>query len=1152
MQSNFVHLHVHSEYSLLDGMCRIDKLLEKARKLKMPAVAITDHGNMHAAIEFYQKAKNAGIKPVIGIEAYIAPGPRTEKKASSIKDASFHLVLLAKNNAGYKNLLKLSSIGYLEGFYYKPRIDKEVLKQYSEGLIGLSACLKSELSYFVCSGQTDKAEKSLKEYLDIFGKDNFFLELQDHGIEEQKKYNSWQVNTAKKYGLEMVATNDCHYIDPDEAFMHEVLLCIQTATTLDDPKRMKFQTQEFWFKDENSMRNIFPDFPAAIENTARIAERCNVELDFSNHYLPSYQPPGDISQEGYLKKLCEDGLNKRYTKITNDIKNRLNHELEIINKMEYPSYFLIVWDFIRYAKEHGIPVGPGRGSAAGSLVSYLLGITNLDPIGHGLVFERFLNPSRVTLPDIDIDFCDKRRDEVIDYVRGKYGKENVAQIITFGTLGAKAVIRDTARGLGFSYGEADVIAKLVPDELEITLKRAVELEPKLGAMMKENPRVAKLIEVASGLEGLVRNASTHAAGIVISEKPLTEYVPLCTGNKGEVITQYPMGPLEKIGMLKMDFLGLKTLSVIHDTVNLVEKDSGQKIDMENIPINDKKTFDLLNKANTIGVFQLESSGMRDLSKRIGITEFKDISALVALFRPGPMNMLDDYVARKHGKIPIKYDHSLLEPVLKDTYGVMLYQEQVMKCANIVAGFNMAEADTLRQIMGKKIVEKMEQQREKFINGAIKNGLSYASAEKIFETMAAFAGYGFNASHSAAYALIAYETAYLKVHYPLQYMSALLTSEMNNMDKMSQYLEECKRMNIEILPPDINQSEADFTPITEKEKKGKTQGSIRFGLAAIKNVGSSAVRSIIETREKSGAFKGLADFLERVDTRSANKKVLESLIKCGAMDAFGYKKQQLVAGLEGVLQRSNQLQRIKSSGQTSFFDVLEDNSKKDSIELPDIEEWPKAQLLNFEKELLGFYLTGHPLNEYENLIRYFNTLNSKKLIQLDIDTAVSICGIITNIKKTVTKKESRRMAILSVEDLTGTIEAVVYPDPYEQYNRFIEEGKAVMVKGMAKAKEDKPRIIVKEINSLEEAIKKSTDSLEINVFETNINDDILDNLKRILKEYPGNSHIRLNISLKSGEKVAMEINSDLKITPLPEMMSKIESIFGTGCVLVKTK
>lgn len=1143
----FVHLHVHTEYSLLDGMCRIDKLLEKAKRFGMPALAVTDHGNMHSVIEFYQKAKEAGIKPIIGMEAYIAPGLRHEKKAHGIKDASFHLILLAKNHTGYKNLMKLSTIGHLEGFYYKPRIDKEVLKQYSDGIIALSACLKSELAHFVCGDQFSEAEESLKDYIGIFGKENFFLEIQNNGIEEQKKYNSWLINSAKKFGLKLAATNDCHYIEPSEAFMHDVLLCIQTATTLSDPKRMKFQTPEFSFKDEISMRKLFQDVPEAVENTVLVAEMCNLELDFSKHYLPMYNPPSGYSREAFLKELCSEGLSRRYNTVTEEIKNRLEHELDIINKMNYASYFLIVWDFIKFARENNISVGPGRGSAAGSLVSYLLAITNIDPLAYGLVFERFLNPSRITLPDIDIDFCDRKRDEVIAYVRKKYGNENVAQIITFGTLGAKAVIRDTARGLGFSYSEADRIAKMVPDELNITLKRAMELEPRFSSMAKEDPRVAKLLEVSFSLEGLVRNASTHAAGLVISEKPLTEHVPLCTGTKSEVITQYTMGPLEKIGMLKMDFLGLKTLSVIQDSIELAEKSTNEKIYIDKVPINDTAVFNLLNKGNTIGIFQLESPGMRDLAKRIGVNEFKDIIALVALFRPGPMHMLDDYVARKHGRVPIKYDHKLLEPILKDTYGVMLYQEQVMKCANVVAGFSMAEADTLRQIMGKKIFEKMEEQRGRFIKGAMKNGLSHAISERIFETMASFAGYGFNASHSAAYALIAYQTAYLKAHYPVQYMAALLTSEINNTDKVTRYIEECKVMGIQILPPDINQSEADFTPI--QLDKGH---AIRFGLSAIKNVGIAAVGSIIRARNLGGKFKSMPDFLLQIDTRGVNKKVIESLIKCGAMDSFGYNRKTLFTGLDGLIQSTSQIQKMRSSGQTSFFDVLEEQSSEVSVKLPHLEEWPQLQLLSFEKELLGFYVTGHPLNEYESLIRQYNSVNSRQLVQLSINTNVRLGGIIINIKRMVTKKDSKRMAIFTLEDLDGPIEAVIYPNSYELYNQYIEENKAVIIKGIAQAKEDKPRIIVSEITPLEGAAKSFTDSVQINIFESQINDDILDRLKGIFKEYPGNSTIKLNINLPNGEKVIMEINSDLKITATQECLLHIEELCGKGSTFIKAK
>ena len=1170
MHSRFVHLHVHTEYSLLDGMCQIDKLLKKAHKLHMPALAITDHGNMYGAIEFYQKAQKAGIKPIIGMEAYVAPGSRTEKKARGVKDAAYHLTLLAKDYQGYQNLIKLSTIGFLEGFYYKPRVDKESLRCYSKGLIALSGCLKGELPSLVCREQYEQAEKSLKEYIDIFGKQDFFLEVQDHGIPEQKKFIQWAREAAGRHQIELVASNDCHYINREDAFIHEVLLCIQTATTLNDPKRMKMQTEEFWLKDEKSMRKLFAELPRAVDNTIEIAERCNLELDFSKHYLPKYHQPRGYSMEDYLKELCDQGVKRRYPGVTDEITNRLRHELKIINKMHYASYFLIVWDFIRFAREKDIPVGPGRGSAAGSLVSYLLGITNIDPLRYGLLFERFLNPSRVTLPDIDIDFCDRRRDEVIDYVRNKYGRQNVAQIITFGRLGAKAVIRDAARSLGFSYSEADRIAKLIPDELNITLERAVKVEPQIRTLMKEDTRVARLFEISFGLEGLVRNASTHAAGIVISEKPLTEYLPLCTGNKNETITQYYKGPLENIGMLKMDFLGLKTLSVIQDTIDLEVKAGGKKIDIEKIPMDDKDVFDLINKANTVGVFQLESRGMRDLSKRIGINEFKDIIDLVALFRPGPMHMLDDYVARKHGRVPIRYQHAMLEPVLNDTYGVMLYQEQVMRCANVIAGFSMAEADNLRRIMGKKIEEAMEEQRERFITGAAKNGVSRQKAEEIFETIASFARYGFNASHSAAYAMIAYQTAYLKAHFPVNYMAALLTSEINNTDKLARYIEECHLMHIEIMPPDINQSEADFTPLAAKPDREKvkqrpkmkrnkahrsaefyTAGAIRFGLAAVKNVGRSAVGAMVDARSAGGRFKSFKDFLERVDSRAVNKKVIESLIKCGAMDGFGHTRRQLVEGLDMLMQNSNQIRKMRMSGQMSFFDKLADSVGEEKINLPEVGEYHQSEILSFEKALLGFYVTGHPLTEYEELIRHYNSADSSQLVQLGMNTPVRMGGIITAIKYMVTKRDSRRMAIMTLEDLAGSVEGVVYPDVFESCQSLVEDNKAVMIKGLAQSGEDKPRIIVNEIIPLNEAPQRYASVFQINVFETHTDDGILKELKNILKQYPGKCPIKLVMNLSSGEKILMEVNSDLKVIPTPECISRIEDLLGEQSTYVRT-
>ena len=1124
-------------------MCKIDALIKKAQKLNMPAVAITDHGNMYGAIEFYTKAKKAGIKPIIGIEVYVAPGSRLERKASGMREAFSHLTLLAENMQGYKNLIKLSSSGFLEGFYYKPRVDKELLRECSEGIIALSGCLKGELSTLVLKGKKKKAEDVLKEYIDIFGEKNFFLEIQNQGIEGQKEINNWLKEKAHQYGLDLIATNDCHYIESNHSYAHEILLCIQTVTNLYDPKRMKFSVDEFWFKDEKAMLDLFPESPEAISNTLKIAERCNVDFDFKVKHLPKYYPDNKQDEKVFLRQLCKDGLKKRYDKVTDEIKERLKREIEIIEKMGYSSYFLIVWDFINYAKRNGVFVGPGRGSAAGSLVSYLLEITDIDPLKYGLLFERFLNLSRVTLPDIDIDFCDRKRDKVIEYVREKYGNSNVAQIITFGTMGAKGVIRDVGRGLGLSYGEVDKVAKLVPDELNISLERALEIEPQLSKLQETDPKIAKLLETALVLEGLVRNASTHAAGIVISEKPLVEHLPLCTGNKGEVITQYPMGPLEQIGMLKMDFLGLKTLSVIQDTLADIETVKGEKIDINKIPLDDDATFELLNKGNTIGVFQVESSGMQDLAKRMGIVNFNELIALIALFRPGPMHMLDDYIERKKGRIRIKYDHPMLEPILKDTYGVMLYQEQVMQCANLIAGFDMTEADILRKIMGKKIVDKMEEQRGRFIAGAKKKGVSSSQSEKIFENMARFAGYGFNKSHSAAYAMISYQTAYLKANYPVMYMAALLTSEMNNTDKLTKYIGEAKKMGIKVLPPEINQSQSQFTVVGD---------DIRFGLAAIKNVGAAAVNSIVRVRENNGVFESFLDFLERNDSRSVNKKVLESLIKSGAMNSFGCYRRQLSTGLDEAMKFANEKRQQNISKQTSFFDILEESSEEVTFQLPEVEEWSDSELLRYEKELLGFYVTGHPLEEYESILRLYNSASSKQLINLSLITKVRLGGIITSVRKTMTKRDSKKMAIVNLEDLDGSVEVVVFPDTYEKYSQFIEENKPVYVVGQAQAQEQKPKITASEIVPIEEAPMRYANSVQVNIASPIMDDKLLNRLKRIFEQHPGDCNLDMCMGLESGQKILMALNTELKINPDQSCIYSVEELLGKGSMLVKKK
>jgi len=1139
--SNFVHLHVHSDYSVLDGMCQIDRLLARAKEYGMPAIALTDHGNLHGAIEFYIKALKHGIKPILGMEAYVAPGNRKEKKAEGIKDASFHLTLLVKDWEGYKNLIRLSTIGYLEGFYYKPRIDKEVLREYSKGLICLSGCLKGELAHYILQERLNLAEKSLQEYLEVFGLKDFYIELHNHNIPDQMRVNKELINLARKYKLKVVAANDCHYVDASDADAHEILLCIQTATNLQDPKRLKFQTKEFYLKNVTEMEFLFKDIPEALENTLEVADKCNIEFDFSKTYLPTYHPPEGLSPETYLRRLCEEGLKKRFNKITPEITSRFEHEFNIITNMGYPSYFLIVWDIIRFARERGILVGPGRGSAAGSLVSYLLGITNINPLKYNLVFERFLNPSRITLPDIDIDFCDRRRDEVIEYVKDKFGKENVAQIITFGTMGAKGVVRDVGRSIGMSYNEADKIAKLIPNEPGIELKKSLELEPRLTELMSTDPGVKRLIETAFLLEGLVRNVSTHAAGVVITERPLVEYIPLCTGSKGEIITQYSMGPLEKLGILKMDFLGLKTLSVIQDTVEIISQKYGTEIDINNIPLDDEKTFQLLNRAETIGIFQLESSGMRDLSRRIGLQRFDDIIALVALFRPGPMHMLEDYVERKHGRIPIEYQHPSLEPILRDTYGVMLYQEQVMQCANIIAGFTMAEADTLRRIMGKKIVEAMQEQRAKFIEDAVKKGVDIKIAGRIFEDMATFAGYGFNKSHSAAYAMLAYQTAFLKANYPLAFMCALLTSEINNTDKLSKYIEECRRLGIKVLPPDINQCDAFFTAVGD---------NVRFGLSAIKNVGVNAVSAIVQERLRNGPFKDFIDFLVRVDSRLVNRRVVESLIKAGAFDSMDYTRKALFESLERAMKYASKLQKQMASQQTSLFHFAEEIGDK-KFAIKDTEEWSQSEVLKYEKELLNMYISGHPLREYEPFIKTFSTITATGLRNLTVNTKVKLLGIITGVKRTVTKRDSRRMAVLTVEDLTDTLEVVVYPDVYDKCAHILENNKIVAITGIAQPEENRAKVVADGIVSVESVLYNETNEVEIEIYESQLTEKTINYLKELHRRFPGNSSILIKLILTDGESITMRVNSEYRVNPSAKLLQELAVRFGEECVSMRS-
>lgn len=1144
--SRFVHLHVHSEYSLLDGACPIGDLVARAGELKMPALALTDHGFMGGAIEFYQKAMAEGVKPIVGQEMYVAPGSRTDRKTTGIKDASFHLLLLVKDLDGYRNLLALSSIAHVEGFYYKPRIDREILASHSRGLVAASGCLKGEIAHLILKGDAAGAERVAGEYKELFESGDFYLELHDHGLPEQKTVNRALADISRRLDIPLLASNDVHYMRRDDALAHDVLLCIQTGKMLVDEQRMKFSSGEFYFKSAEEMAAALGEFPDALARTIEVAEKCNLELNFRDergvqiYHIPEYEPPEGKSRMDYLRDLCMEGLARRYPEQTPEVKQRLERELRVIERMNFASYFLIVWDFISWAKNQDIPVGPGRGSAAGSIAAYTLGITDVDPLRYNLMFERFLNPNRVTMPDMDIDFCYDRRGEVVEYVSKRYGSGNVAQIITFGRMKAKAVIRDVGRVLGMPYGDVDKIAKLVPNDPKITLSEAIEVEPELKRLKQADPQIARLIGLAFSLEGLARNASTHAAGVVISDRPLTDYLPLCRGTNDEPITQYAMKSVEDIGLLKMDFLGLRTLTVLHNALKIVGRTKGMAIDWGKVPLDDRPTYDLLNRADTVGVFQLESAGMRELSKKIGLDRFEDVIALLALFRPGPMRMLDDYVARKHGQTPIEYNHPALEPILRDTYGVMLYQEQVIQIAHEIAGFTLPQADNLRRIMGKKIVEQMEKQQEAFVRGAVKKGIKKSVAEEIFDLVARFAEYGFNKSHSAAYALIAYRTAYLKANYPVEYMAALLSSEIDDTDKIAEYIAECKRMGIRILPPDVNESYSKFTVVGD---------SIRFGLAAIKNVGSGAVESIISAREAHGRFGSIYEFARLVDLRLVNKKVFESLIRGGAFDGLGYKRAQLMAVVEQALERGADAQRDQKRGQASFFDILDDSGGTAGRveDVPDVPEWPENQLLAMEKALLGFYVSGHPLERFAGEIKQFATADAKTLPGLKGGATVRMGGIITKLRLTYTKRNNEKMAIAVLEDLAGTVELLVYPRTYEKVGALIVEEAALLVTGRVDLKEESPKLIVSDVVPIEEARQRYTSEMHVSVYLSDVEHGRLEDLKMLLLSSAGACPVFLDFTSGTGERVMMRASNGFRVAPTLDLVKRIEAILGEGSV-----
>jgi DNA polymerase-3 subunit alpha len=1051
--SNFVHLHVHTQYSLLDGAADIGFLLEKTKQLGMPAVAITDHGVMYGCLKFYQQALKMGIKPIIGCEVYVAPRSLRDK-APKVDENPAHLVLLAANPMGYQNLLKLVSIAHVEGFYYKPRIDLDTLQRYSEGLIALSACMSGQIPRLLLAGQLEAAKKQVQWYREIFGPDRFYLELQYQQLAEQRSLNRNLAKLASECGVPLVATNDVHYLNREDAEAHDVLLCIQTGKTVEDTNRMRFSTSEFYLKTPEEMGEIFFDYPEALENTLKIAEHCNVQLELGKFHMPKFQLPENITPENHLESLCRQAITDKKIPWNEGKEERLTYELSVINQMGFPGYFLIVRDFVHFAKREGIMVGPGRGSAAGSLVAYLLGITNLDPIEHGLLFERFLNPERISMPDIDIDFCFERRGEVISYVRKRFGEDHVAQIITFGTMAARAAVRDVGRVLGISYGEVDRVAKLIPREMGISLEDAITHSPDLQELIRSSPKIAQLMKIALKIEGFPRHASTHAAGVVISDEPLTRFLPLSRSNEDEIITQFTMEDIESLGLLKMDFLGLRTLTVLRDTQVLIEQNRGEKVLIDQIPLNDSRTYEDLAAGHTLGVFQFESAGMRRLLMRLRPREIADLTALNALYRPGPLGsgMAEDFIKARNGQKNISYLHPLLEPILKETSGVIVYQEQVMKIVSSLGGFSLGQADLVRRAMGKKKPEVLAAMREQFVGGAIGKGIPQQSAIEIFDLLEYFAGYGFNKSHSAAYALVVYQTAYFKSNFPQEYMAALLTSFMGNADRIALYIEECHRMGISILPPDVNKSKASFSP----EGAG-----IRFGLLSIKNVGIGAIERIIVERE-SGEYLSLFDFCRRVNNQLVNKRVLESLIKAGAFHFPGVNRNQMLMGLDRVLEKVGR--RSGSHNQLSLMDNLITEAES-GVKLPQLPEFAPAELLLFEKEFLGVYITGHPLDEWREKFTKNGVIPIAELEEESDGKEVLIGGVVTE-WRVINTKAGSQMAGCKLEDLTGMVEVIIFPKLYMTVKGQYRPERVVVLKGKLEHQDEGVKILASQLRWLD--------------------------------------------------------------------------------------
>jgi DNA polymerase III subunit alpha len=1157
--TNFVHLHLHSEYSLLDGACRIEELLDRAVELGMPAVAITEHGNMFSSIVFHDQARKRGINPILGCEVYVAPGDRRTKSGTPGETAN-HLVLLAETREGYQNLIKLVSAGYTEGFYYKPRIDKDLLAQHARGLIGLSSCLKGEVASGIRTEQQQKALHAAATYGDILGPGHFFLEMQFQGIEDQRIVNVGLQPIARDLGLPLVCTNDVHYLQQSDSTPHDVLLCIGTGKAVNDADRLRYHGDQFYLKTPEEMAAIFKDFPEALANTVRIAERCNVDLSGTVNHLPNFEVPSGFTLDEYFEHVVRQGFEQRLPRLKDlatrgvlkhtieEYERRLAYEVQMIKQMEYPGYFLIVWDFIRYAREIGVPVGPGRGSAAGSFVAYCLRITDVDPMEYDLIFERFLNPERVSLPDIDIDFCERRRGEVIDYVTRKYGRENVAQIITFGTMKARAVVRDVARVMEIPYADADRVAKAVPPALDMTLDKALAESPALKDLEQKDERVQQLLAVAKRLEGMTRHASVHAAGVVIAPRPLTEFVPLYKSQKDEIVTQWAMKEVERVGLLKMDFLGLSTLTLIRDALDEIQRTDGVDLDIDAIPLDDRRTFQLFCEGRTNGVFQFESSGMRELLRKARPERLDDLIALNALYRPGPLKsgMVDDFVARKQGKTDVTYELPQLQPILADTYGVIAYQEQVMRIAAVLAGFSMGQSDVLRKAMGKKDPKVMAKQREAFMQGARANAISEKKATKIFDLMEFFAGYGFNKSHSTTYAWVAYQTAYLKANYPWHFMAALLTIEAANTEKLGMYLAECREIGVPILPPDINRSQLRFTV----EKEG-----VRFGLCAVKNVGEGAILSMLDARKESGRIDSLYPLCEQVDLRLVNKRVLESLVKAGAFDSLvpegsiPSRRARLFAAVDRAIDHGGRHQRDRDKGQHQLFGGMDDGEAASAaVPLPDAPPWPESQLLGYEKEALGLYLSGHPLERFSPELKMFGALRVGDLLALPSSEAdVWAAGIVSGLRALKTKKGDR-MCAFNLDDVGGSVEVVVFPETFSKFGSGIEGDAQLLVRGKFEKDDESARIIATEVLPIGALKERTTREVIIHVAGVSQGRSTFEALAELFTRHRGDRRVFLELNVTGSDK-PLRVRSEVaqRVKPTERLVSEVEQICGTGSV-----